>query len=291
MYSQNDYYNIFKVYSSYEDDKLECFKDFFNRSFDLKESNENFPYGRTEPMTFPAFQNNFDENMNPNFEEEINDSFNIGPNVLNGILINEENTKINKKRGRKNKNSDEEGDHTKYTEDNMIKRARINFINFLINKLNTEINNSYHDKTLLLKKLNPKQSNIYSVEENKIFIHKKLKDIFSDDISNKYKTFEPKYNQKVIEKLMNEENLEKKEKFTKLFNITFIESLEHLCGKKIIEGLEGFGTLDEFIDNYFKKEEEEYKKIIKANTLDYEKNIYAKKQRKKRRNNDFNKML
>ena len=282
MYSQNDYYNIFKVYSSYEDDKLECFKDFFNRSFDLKESNENFPYGRTEPMTFPAFQNNFDENMNPNFEEEINDSFNIGPNVLNGILINEENTKKNKKKGRKNKNSDEEGDHTKYTEDNMIKRARINFINFLINKLNTEINNSYHDKTLLLKKLNPKQSNIYSVEENKIFIHKKLKDIFSDDISTKYKTFDSKYNQKVIEKLMNEENLEKKEKFTKLFNITFIESLEHLCGKKIIEGLEGFGTLDEFIDNYFKKEEEEYKEIIKANILDYEKNIYAKKQKKKR---------
>ena len=254
MYIQNDNYNIFKVYSSDEDDKLECFKDFFNRSFDLKESNENFPYGRTEPMTFPAFQNNFDENMNPNFEEEINNSYKIGPNVLNGILINEENTKINKKRGRKNKNSDEEGDHTKYTEDNMIKRARINFINFLINKLNTEINNSYHDKTLLLKKLNPKQSNIYSVEENKIFIHKKLKDIFSDDISTKYKTFDSKYNQKVIEKLMNEENLEKKEKFTKLFNITFIESLEHLCGKKIIEGLEGFGTLDEFIDNYFKKE-------------------------------------
>ena len=282
MYSQNDYYNIFKVYSSYEDDKLECFKDFSNISFDLKESNENFPYGRTEPMTFPAFQKNFDENMNPNFEEEINNSYKIGPNVLNGILINEENTKKNKKKGRKNKNSDEEGDHTKYTEDNMIKRARINFINFLINKLNTEINNSYHDKTLLLKKLNPNQANIYRVEENKIFIHKKLKDIFSDDISNKYKTFEPKYNQKVIEKLMNEENLEKKEKFTKLFNITFIESLEHLCGKKIIEGLEGFGTLDEFIDNYFKKEEEEYKKIIKANILDYEKNIYAKKQRKKR---------
>ena len=282
MYSQNDYYNIFKVYSSYEDDKLECFKDFSNISFDLKESNENFPYGRTEPMTFPAFQKNFDENMNPNFEEEINNSYKIGPNVLNGILINEENTKKNKKKGRKNKNSDEEGDHTKYTEDNMIKRARINFINFLINKLNTEINNSYHDKTLLLKKLNPKQSNICSVEENKIFIHKKLKDIFSDDISTKYKTFDSKYNQKVIEKLMNEENLEKKEKFTKLFNITFIESLEHLCGKKIIEGLEGFGTLDEFIDNYFKKEEEEYKKIIKANILDYEKNIYAKKQRKKR---------
>ncbi len=241
-----------------------------------------FPYGRTEPMTFPAFQNNFDENMNPNFEEEINNSYKIGPNVLNGILINEENTKKNKKKGRKNKNSDEEGDHTKYTEDNMIKRIRINYINFLINKSNKEINNSYHDKTLLLKKLNPNQANIYRVEENKIFIHKKLKDIFSDDISTKYKTFEPKYNQKVIEKLINEENLDKKEKFTKLFNITFIESLEHLCGKKIIEGLEGFGTLDEFIDNYFKKEEEEYKKIIKANILDYEKNIYAKKQRKKR---------
>ena len=282
MYSQNDYYNIFKVYSSYEDDKLECFKDFSNISFDLKESNENFPYGRTEPMTFPAFQKNFDENMNPNFEEEINNSYKIGPNVLNGILINEENTKKNKKKGRKNKNSDEEGDHTKYTEDNMIKRIRINYINFLINKSNKEINNSYHDKTLLLKKLNPNQANIYRVEENKIFIHKKLKDIFSDDISNKYKTFEPKYNQKVIEKLMNEENLEKKEKFTKLFNITFIESLEHLCGKKIIEGLEGFGTLDEFIDNYFKKEEEEYKEKLRKLTSKYKEIVENKKKRKKK---------
>ena len=76
--------------------------------------------------------------------------------------------------------------------------------------------------------------------------------------------------------------IQKKKKFTKLFNITFIEGLEHLCGKKIIEGLEGFGTLDEFIYNYFKKEEEEYKEIIKANILDYEKKIHAKKQRKKR---------
>ena len=98
MYIQNDNYNIFKVYSSDEDDKLECFKDFSNISFDLKESNENFPYGRTEPMTFPAFQKNFDENMNPNFEEEINNSYKIGPNALNGILINEENTKKNKKK-------------------------------------------------------------------------------------------------------------------------------------------------------------------------------------------------
>jgi hypothetical protein len=188
-----------------------------------------------------------------------------------------------KKRGRKKRGSNEVGNHNKCSEDNILRKIKIKFLRHSLKFINSIIKKeSYTGESMLLKKITSRQSNIYSVEENKIFIHKKLEDIFSDDISTKYKKFDPKYNQKVIEKLINEENLEKKKKFTKLFNITFIEGLEHLCGKKIIEGLEGFGTLDEFIDNYFKKEEEEYKKIIKANILDYEKNIYAKKQRKKR---------
>ena len=43
------------------------------------------------------------------------------------------------------------------------------------------------------------------------------------------------HNKKVIEKII----LEKKDKFEKLFNLTFIECLEHFIGEKNIEELNG----------------------------------------------------
>jgi hypothetical protein len=79
---------------------------------------------------------------------------------------------------------------------------------------------------MLLKKLNLSKSYLNKVDVIKTFFGKTLKDIYSNgiSISNKYKkNNEAKHNKIVIEKLVNDENLEIREKFTKILNLKFID--------------------------------------------------------------------
>ena len=62
---------------------------------------------------------------------------------------------------------------------------------------------------------------------------------------------------------MNDENLEIREKFTKLFNLKFIDFLNHLSGNTTIKELEDFEKLEEFLEENFNKETVEYKEKLK----------------------------
>lgn len=208
-------------------------------------------------------------------------------------LINEENvinrngntSKIRKKRGRKKKESNELGAHNKYTEDNIIKRLKNNICNLILQFLNSEIKKSFNDEKMLLKKINPKQSKINKADENKSFIYKTLKDIYSNNLSNKYKNFDLEYNKKIIDKLITENNLEINAKFTNLFNLTFIQCIDHLIGNIKIKELEGMETLSQFVEKYFDGEESQYKEKLKETIINYEKIINGKIGRKRNSNN------
>ena len=80
-----------------------------------------------------------------------------------------------------------------------------------------------------------------SIEYEKFFLQKKLKDIFSENISKRLSNYTQNHNKIIIDLLINEKDEEKKNYFIKLFNITFIECLKYFSEDKIsIKELNGF---------------------------------------------------
>lgn len=69
------------------------------------------------------------------------------------------------------------------------------------------------------------------------FLNKKLKSIFSKDISTKYKRYPHDYNKNLINSLLNEEDEQKRFIFEKIFNLTFLQCIEHIRSTKKIEEL------------------------------------------------------
>ena len=183
--------------------------------------------------------------------------------------------------GRKKKNSNETGKHNKYAEDNIIKKIKgslliilYKFINDMINKIyNGNIGHGIFQKQLL--KIN--QNQVIVSKNNKQFLNKTLKDIFSDDISTKYSSFSISHNRDLIQKLLNEDDEEKRIKLNKLFNLTFIECLKHFRGSIIIEELHGLDSLDNMLKKF--EDDKEYLSIFKHYCSNFEKVIQNKKNR------------
>ena len=183
--------------------------------------------------------------------------------------------------GRKKKNSNETGKHNKYTEDNIIKKIKGNLLFFLNKYINDEINTIYNgnighgifQKQLL--KINHNQ--VIDSKNNKQFLNKTLKDIFSDDISTKYSSFSISHNRDLIKNLLNEDDEEKRIKLNKLFNLTFIECLKHFRGSIIIEELHGLDSLDCMLNKF--KDDKEYLRDFKYYCCHFEEVVQNKKNR------------
>ena len=119
------------------------------------------------------------------------------------------------------------------------------------------------------------------MEFNKLFIRKTLKDILSQDISKKLIFYESDHNKKVIEEII----LEKKSEFENLFNITFIQCVEHFIGDKQIKELNGLTLFNELKDDIIKKygkEGETYYENLRIFLKGFENRINKGKSRKKR---------
>ena len=89
------------------------------------------------------------------------------------------------------------------------------------------------------------------------------------------------HNQKVIEKILEE----KKDEFENLFNITFIDCLDHFIGKKQIKELEGltlFSELKEQILEECEDDGESYYKNLEIFLKEFEKRINNAKSKKKK---------
>ena len=120
------------------------------------------------------------------------------------------------------------------------------------------------------------------VKYNLEFLNKKLKDIFSANISTKYKRYSSNHNKIIIENLLNEKDPEKRDVFQRLFNLTFYDCLKHFRGEEYIQELDGMITLDEACkqfkgQEYYQFYEKEFKNFI----LNYENIIGQKKSRNK----------
>jgi len=152
--------------------------------------------------------------------------------------------------GNKRKDSSKEYTHDKYSADNIIKKIKSTELNCLFNYINKVIKNKYNgnieNNSGPKKLLKINKNNILSSTFNKLLLKKTLKEIFSDK----------KHNENLIKQLLNEKDEEKRDFFNKLFNLTFIDCLNHLSGE------------------YIKNNKLDYSKYLREDTLNHLKKAY-----------------
>ena len=172
-------------------------------------------------------ENNQVKNENEIISNKNNDARN------NIILNNSEDNKKNSKQK-----------HNKFSDDNLRKKCKhlvlssvLEFINKRIFDIyEGNIGNNIYRKELLINNKNQKMNS--NITFNREFIDKKISDIFSEIISTRYTNYLPEHNKLLIERLKNEEDENKRIYFTKLFNLTFNDCLNHFIGKKFIDELQ-----------------------------------------------------
>ena len=200
--------------------------------------------------------------------------------------------KINKKGqisllGRKKRAESQDGEHNKFSDDNLRKKVKHLVLDTAFNFINDKINEIYKGNIghgIFIKKLlliNQKQKSESSIQYNKDFLQKTLGEIFSEKISSRYTKHNPYHNYFLIKALTSDKN-ENNNYFKKLFNITFIDCLEHFIGIKKVEELEGLDTFENIKTKY--EDDADYLKSLKFCIMNYEKIINNKRTRIRKKN-------
>ena len=200
----------------------------------------------------------------------------------------------NKKNKIQEKNNETKHTHTKYANDNMIRKIKFIIINHMMDYINLKINERYNNSRIKkLLTMEKSQASNTLVNDNINFLNKKLKDIFSEKITGRYTNhilYPPERNKNLIEELINEQDEEKKQYFNNLFNLTFIDCLDHFINKKfipILKDLESFEEIIKVPEKYKKKKlninESEYIETLRQFLENYESILRNINQRKKKK--------
>ena len=168
-----------------------------------------------DPITYDGIDNYFDNtNSTDNNGKETDHTNNTNNTIINTKTQIEKNKifdikKVSKRIGRRKHDKPElykyEAVHTKYRQDNIIQKIKIHFINSTMDLINREYNEylNIDSKKRLLQKIKPNFTKIWTKKGNQEFLEKKLKDVFSEELSERCSTFHDKknYNKEQIEKL------------------------------------------------------------------------------------------
>ena len=215
--------------------------------------------------------------------QDFNESQNIIINLNENIPIEHiyEFKTEKKVLGRKRKDSNEVGKHGKYSEDNIFRKIKSCLLNFLLIFINSFIYEKYNgnigEGKFKKEILKINQEQIINDKNNKIFIKKTLKEIFSCEISKKFSTFDSEHNKKLIKVLLNESDIEKRKEFKNLFSLTFLDCLNHFSGIKLLSNLKGMKSLNDLCKKF--EDDQTYMKLLKNYTFNFEKIIMNKRSR------------
>ena len=168
-----------------------------------------------DPITYDGIDNYFDNtNSTDNNGKETDHTNNTNNTIINTKTQIEKNKifdikKVSKRIGRRKHDKPElykyEAVHTKYRQDNIIQKIKIHFINSTMDLINRKYNEylNIDSKKRLLQKIKPNFTKIWRKKGNQEFLEKKLKDVFSEELSERCSTFNDKkdYNKEQIEKL------------------------------------------------------------------------------------------
>jgi len=244
----------------------------YNQTYFTEKEEENF---RNQNQSLINSGENDDNNKN--YEET--ESITKKEKEKEKENTNDNKTVIKKKRGRPGTT----GEHNKFSDDNLRRKVKHILIDQLLSFINSQIYKIYKGQIgngVFVKKLltlNQRQKTDSTIQFNKEFLTKNLGEIFSDDISSKFTIFPLDHNRNTIINFLNEEDEEKRQYFTKLFSLTFLDCLEHFRGSKIINELKGLKGIESI-----KLDDEEYLKQLKYYFNNYEQIIYKKRTRNKK---------
>ena len=259
------------------DSKEKPFYTNFVNSFSYKNINENKFCELPTKVTSNDLINNCNQER-----LSIGNNININDNEKN--ITKENNTElIQKKRGRTKKT----GSHNKFSDDNVrrkckhiILKSTLEFINEMIRiKYDNNIGNGILKKQLLT--INQKQKADATVQFNKDFLNKTLKDIFSENISSRFTIYPFNHNEKLINDLMNNEDEEKRQYFNNLFNLTFTQCLRHFRKTEYIEELQGLKGIDYVKKKY--ENEPDYLDTLNFYIFNYEEITINKRHRNRKK--------
>ena len=189
-----------------------------------------------------------------------------------------------KKRGRPKTKNKKKRIHTKKSKDNLRCKIKFLLLKSIREYINTKIDNKYkfggkHFGQLLIIKKNEKESICFYRK----FFQKTIREIFSEDITNRYRNenCSKDHNKKLIEKLLNDDDEEKRKFYNELFDLKLINCLQHFRSYAkyyLLEGLKKFKEIKYELkkkgedDNYIEKlkislDELEDELILKNNEL------------------------
>jgi len=291
-YLDDSLYQIEKESLNYSDKEME-----YNFSLDPKVIEE-----FDEIKIFNEFKKVLDFNL-PNFDsEDISDEDLYFISINNIANINKNRLKINdtssqtnpliikveiNKRGRKLKTSNEKGNHNKKSFDNLLKRIKHSLLKGLKILINIKIKEIYTDdkdddkdnKKLLT--LNQTETNNSSIEFNKIFIYKSIKEIFSGKLTTKYKSKKDTleiHNEDLINELLSGKDFEKRNIFESIFNLKFIDVVNYIIGQRNdLTQLYGLKLTDNLLEEI--SIDEDYSEILYDTMKNLEKILNSKKSR------------
>ena len=253
-----------------------------------------------------SFKKDFDNSQNikqtnTTIEEKIKDAKKIDnnysleinnpsiPKVINPSEKLKDELFLGKKYGRKKKNDISKRAHNKYSNDNIRRKIKHLVLKSFVSFFNEKIKKIYKEdigQNILKKKLLPLNKEVKfntSVKFNQILLKRTLKDIYSDNITTRFINFPKSHNINLIQKLVNEEDEEKRSYFINLFNLTFLDCLNHYRGTYFIKELNGMKCFNE-IQNEF-DDDQEYKTILKYHINNFDKIIKEIKSRKTKQKN------
>ena len=202
-------------------------------SFELNYTDINYSPQLSNELSLIENSNTLTDNINNdinqiNYDNALNEVFGNNHNIdsenddiserNSNVHIEIDNSQMNsnsnhqKFLGRKRKDSESTGDHNEYSEDNMLRKFKIYNIETFRTKINSELkttpvfieNNGKKYEAKKLLKIKQEFAKNITVNETRNFLNKKIKTIFSADISDLYKNYPKNYNQLVIEKLYEE---------------------------------------------------------------------------------------
>ena len=235
------------------------------------------------PSERPTFSNTHLENENREF---------VDPEPI--IQIDDNNAKYDKKKcGRKRMNGNNTTEHNKFSDDNVRRKVKHLCFKYLLLFINAQIKKLYNNKIgqgifqKQFKTLNQSQISNAKIIFNQQLLEKDLGEIFSDKVTGKLTNIPSEHNKDLIQKLINEEDLEKRIYFQKLFSLKLKDCFEHFCGNKVIDELEGmelFNEISEITSEYLEKYEDgkEYIHQLEYYLKNYERIIKNKRARKER---------
>ena len=276
----------FEDYEDYEDNFYPDYKKFYEQNININ--------NRLCTLPTKSTMNEKKNNDKDNDKDKIS-QIKANEAHINNSIEKDKNVTIKKGLlGRKRKDDIRNGDHNKFSEDNLRRKCKhlvlesaFNFINGKIKeKYNGNIGNGRFIRQLLI--LNHKQKSDASIQFNKDFLNKTLGDIFSEKISSRYTIYNPYHNKCLIKLLTGNEDEEKKIYFSKLFSITFVDCLRHFRGSKKIEELEGMNGFDKIKSKF--ENDADYLKSLGYYIMQYEEIMNNKRARKDNKRNGINEL-